>query len=486
MLVFNLFQIKEEIMQSYLNPLRFTPVPTSRDDYSHIMIIGRKNTLKSSLSSWAEYAHWEEVINLLGDGKKGDSLQTISLKKRLYLYAPPTEHSRNLSPSRSDAVGDWVKKNLVGEGNVLLIVCPDQEEFIQPWFCAIAKAVPLFSAKSKLKRPTIDVCIANAKDHWLYESQLWAEQVQKAGYYVDLPPEFFNVPQFIDAAREIASKYHCEIDVFEGEQLLHSGFGGLWNVGKCATNAPAIVVLHGPKTNNEKKVWVGKGIMYDTGGLSLKAKTDMGGMKMDMGGAAAVLSAFELACRRQKHTDLCAILCLAENAIGPNALRNDDIITLYSQKTIEINNTDAEGRLVLGDGVAYAVKHLNPKLIIDIATLTGAQLVATGKKHAAILTNDGDLENKAVELGKACGDLVFPILYCPELLVKEFRSEVADMKNSVRDRNNAQSSCAGHFIETQLNDYQGLWLHIDIAGPAWIEERGTGYGVALLNRLLEI
>ena len=210
---------------------------------------------------------------------------------------------------------------------------------------------------------------------------------------------------------------------------------------------------------------------------------------MDMGGAAAVLGAFASIARRGLHTNICAVLCLAENAIGPKAVRNDDIITIYSGKTVEINNTDAEGRLVLGDGVAYATQHLNADVVVDLATLTGAQLVSTGKNHAAIVCNDEALERHTVALGKQCGDLVHPLPYCPEFLSTEFKSEVADMKNSVKDRMNAQSSCAGHFVEAHLssegNEYQGQWLHIDLAGPAFSQERGTGYGVTLLNGLAQ-
>jgi probable aminopeptidase NPEPL1 len=177
---------------------------------------------------------------------------------------------------------------------------------------------------------------------------------------------------------------------------------------------------------------------------------------------------------------------LAENAIGPTAFRNDDILTMYSGKTVEVNNPDAEGRLVLADGVAHATKHIEGlDLVVDMATLTGAQLVATGKTHAGILANRKELEDKAVKAGLASGDYVFPMLYCPELLMDEFKSEVADMKNSVKDRGNAQSSCAGHFIESHLHeDYQGEWLHVDIAGPAWKDGRGTGYGVGLVLSLL--
>ena len=121
-----------------------------------------------------------------------------------------------------------------------------------------------------------------------------------------------------------------------------------------------------------------------------------------------------------------------------------------------------------------------------MATLTGAQLVATGKKHAGILSNKEAVEKRAVSCGMHSGDLCYPLLYAPELLMDEFKSEVADMKNSVKDRSNAQTSCAGHFIESHLDEsYEGGWLHVDMAGPGSNGERGTGYGVGLVLSLLE-
>ena len=129
-------------------------------------------------------------------------------------------------------------------------------------------------------------------------------------------------------------------------------------------------------------------------------------------------------------------------------------------------------------------RHLRPALVVDIATLTGAQLMATGKAHAGVVANDARIEALAVRLGRSSGDLVHPLPYCPELLMGEFKSEVADMKNSVRDRMNAQSSCAAHFVEAHLPEgFEGQWLHVDIAGPAWVGGRGTGFGVALLCAL---
>lgn len=144
----------------------------------------------------------------------------------------------------------------------------------------------------------------------------------------------------------------------------------------------------------------------------------------------------------------------------------DDIHRLYSGRTVEINNTDAEGRLVLADGVVYAKRDLQATIILDIATLTGAQGVATGKYHGAILCNRDDWEQRAVRAGRSSGDLLAPIVYCPELHFSEFSSAVADMKNSVADRSNALASCAGLFIGAHLGfGYAGAWLHVDMASP---------------------
>ncbi|NXU02006.1 PEPL1 aminopeptidase, partial [Buphagus erythrorhynchus] len=160
--------------------------------------------------------------------------------------------------------------------------------------------------------------------------------------------------------------------------------------------------------------------------------------------------------------NLHAVFCLAENAVGPRATRPDDIHVLYSGKTVEINNTDAEGRLILADGVAYACKDLGADIILDMATLTGAQGIATGKYHAAVLTNNEEWEKACVKAGRNCGDLVHPLVYCPELHFSEFTSAVADMKNSVAVR----------FFSFKFLSY------IKMCG-----ERATGYGVALLLSL---
>ena len=206
-------------------------------------------------------------------------------------------------------------------------------------------------------------------------------------------------------------------------------------------------------------------------------------MKSDCGGSAACVGALLNIVKSKLNKNVHAVLCLAENAVDAHSFRNDDIITLYSGKTVEINNTDAEGRLVLGDGVAYASKHLNCHLIVDIATLTGAQLTATGKMHCGLVSNDVELEKHFISSGQKVGELVFPMLYCPELLMGEFDSKVADMKNSVKDRMNCSSSCAGHFVESHIIG-EKKWVHLDIAGPSFSADRGTGFGAGLLTEAI--
>jgi probable aminopeptidase NPEPL1 len=207
----------------------------------------------------------------------------------------------------------------------------------------------------------------------------------------------------------------------------------------------------------------------------------MVGMKSDMGGAAAVLGAFNVLARSGCRHKLSAVLCLAENAVGPSAYKPDDILRAHSGLSVEVNNTDAEGRLVLADGVSYAARVLGADTILDAATLTGAQLVATGKLHAGLMSNDGGLEDLMVEAGRASGDLVHPLPFAPEFYKPEFSSAVADMRNSVANRANAQASCAGQFIYWHIEDTGTRWAHVDLAGPSMLGKRATGLGVALLS-----
>ncbi len=438
----------------------------------------------------AARASWGEMVEGASPGDKGAAAHTwCPGGLKVVACVLPEAASRHNSPARPDAVARLVKGNLPSEGKAAVLLAVDEPAHAAAAVGAAARSVPAYSRKTGEaadKRLHVRIALISDDAPDLERLELLANAVRQCGRLVDMPTAELDVPAFTELARSVAAKVGAEITVLEGEHTAHAGLGGLWGVGKAATSGPALVLLeHRPDGPVKETVaWVGKGIVYDTGGLSIKGKEHMPGMKGDMGGAAAVLAAFEAAARLEVPQRVVAVLCLAENAVGPESTRPDDILTLYSGKTVEINNTDAEGRLVLGDGVAYAVRHASPDVVIDLATLTGAQLVATGKRHAAIVCNDDELEARAVAAGKRVGDLVHPLPYVPEFFRAEFKSEVADLKNSVKDRMNAQSSCAAQFVAEHLGDHAGPWLHVDLAGPSGDEERGTGFGVALLLALL--
>jgi len=315
--------------------------------------------------------------------------------------------------------------------------------------------------------------------------------VRRAAYLVDAPTNEMNTRTMIQEAENVIQRLkqnnnnNVDIEVLDYDHLCQNGFGGLVGVGKAAQYKPALIILKYTPPNPQQSIsWVGKGIVYDTGGLSIKTKLGMPGMKRDMGGAAAILCAFEAAVQTHFEDELYALLCVAENSVGMESMRPDDVITLYSGKTVEVNNTDAEGRLVLSDGVAYATRHLKTDVVVDMATLTGAQGIATGKHFGAIYCNDESLEQQTIRAGRECGELTHAVPYAPEFFRKEFQSVVADLKNSVKDRSNAQCSCAGQFIGESLEEgWGGKWLHVDMAYPVCCGERGTGWGVALLLQL---
>lgn len=462
-----------------------------------LVVVGRKQALESNaLRALLPEEHRPVLSAMLAELKPGDDGQSAASwtggaeLSRLVVCLLPEHCSRHNTPTRSYSITALLKKQMPASEKVGVLCALDDPNHALAAACSVARALPQFNRKSRAENAKDrDVLIGFLSgDQQVAASErliATADAVRLAGRLVDSPTSVLNTDAFVEEARQVASSTGAEIEVLRGNTLRDGGFGGLWGVGKAAVHPPALVVLSaGPKDADRTIVWVGKGIVYDTGGLSIKSKTGMPGMKADMGGAAAVLAAFSVAASSSPSVRVHALLCLAENSVGPEAMRPDDILNMYSGKSVEVNNTDAEGRLVLADGVAYAVKHLQPDVIMDLATLTGAQGVSTGQRHAGIVCNDDALEEATVAAGKICGDLVHPLPYCPEFFRKEFRSEVADMKNSVKNRSNAQSSCAAQFVGEHLGDFEGDWLHVDLAGPSTWDERGTGFGVALLLELL--
>jgi probable aminopeptidase NPEPL1 len=406
----------------------------------------------------------------------------------LVVAALPDSVSRHHAPSRSECIRSVTSKATRRGKKQAVLVLVDAPEHALAAANAVARGTAGMSLKSKAPaRRTTEVLVVDHRGQPIRLDPAARETVAMARHaaeLVDRPPTDLDPAKLASEAKKtLRGLPGVRIREIRGKALLEAGLGGIHGVGRCAVSEPRLLIAEYRPTRAKGPhvALVGKGVTYDTGGLHLKPRGGMETMKGDMGGAAATLGAFRAAVTAKPNRRITLLLCLAENAIGPTAYKPDDVLTLHSGKTVEINNTDAEGRLLLADGVSYAARKLGAEVILDAATLTGAQLVATGMNHAAVVSNDEALEQLATTAGRASGDLVHPLPFAPEFYQSEFRSPIADMRNSVKNRSNAQSSCAAQFIYSHLEGADVRWLHVDLAGPAYREERGTGYGVALLS-----
>ncbi|KAI9208231.1 uncharacterized protein BJ171DRAFT_490715 [Polychytrium aggregatum] len=477
------------------------------DQLPATVVIGEKTTVESHAEALPHLSSLKqdvvhELLSAIFDGTTESLAHHYKLpsgsRTSLFVSTFGSELSRNNAPIRGDLVTSTLQKTVPKSGDVRIIVLLKSANQAVTAAVGVSRAFPLYTrktAKSSDRKIHVELRTVDGSSVDNARIQIISNGVRFASRLVDTTPFELNTDTYLEEVKAVHARlasHGVELTIIRDRELEQGGFGGLWGVGKGADHPPALAILsYKPADAKLTMAWVGKGIIYDTGGLTIKGKDGMPGMKTDMGGSAAVLAGFEAAILSGCKHNLYGLLCLAENAVDSRSFKNDDILTIYSGKTVEINNTDAEGRLVLGDGVAYATKHLNPDIVIDIATLTGAQFITTGKAHCGVLSNNEELERTIIAAGKRSGDLGFPILYAPELLsvAKMYPSEVADMKNSVKDRMNAQCSAAGHFVEQHLvGDHwkegaRGRWAHIDIAAPSVSNERGTGFGVSLFVEL---
>ncbi len=328
--------------------------------------------------------------------------------------------------------------------------------------------------------------------------QVVAASVARARDLGNGPPGLVTPSLLAQTAADIvealsAEGHDVELTVLEREQCEARGMGCYLGVAQGSDEPPKFIHLayrpnRGEGSNAPRVCLIGKGVTFDSGGYSLKPTDGMLDMKLDMCGSAAVIAAFEGAVKLEVPYEVHAIVAAAENLVSGKAYKLGDVLTASNGKTVEINNTDAEGRLLLGDGVSWAARELKATDVINAATLTGAQLISTGTVHAAVITNDEALEQTAVSVGRQCGDLCHPLPFAPELYRPEFNSPIADLRNSVANRMNAQTSCAAQFVYEHIASApkanKRRWCHIDLAGPAFPKDRGTGYGVALISELV--
>jgi len=286
-----------------------------------------------------------------------------------------------------------------------------------------------------------------------------------------------------------AARYGYQVEILGKAQLQALGMHALLAVNQGSTHPPRLIIMeHKPASPVAKVALVGKGVTFDTGGLSIKPSANMHLMKSDMGGAAAVMGAVEMAAKLQLPVHVIGIVPATENSVDANAMCPSDVIGSYSGKTIEIIDTDAEGRLVLADGLYYAVHHYAPDVLIDLATLTGATVRSLGYHAAGLFSNDDALAQHLSAAGDACGERMwrFPLW---ESYRDEIKSDVADIRNLGLSPV-AGAVSAAKFLEVFIAGHP-CWAHLDIAGVAFSEtefstqKSATAYGVRLLITYLQ-
>ncbi len=284
-----------------------------------------------------------------------------------------------------------------------------------------------------------------------------------------------------------------EIEILDDKKMRKLGMGALMAVGQGSDNPPRMVIMRwkGDKTSTDAPLaFVGKGVTFDTGGISLKPGAGMEDMKMDMGGSAAVVGLMMALAKRKAQVNVIGVVGLVENMPSARAYRPADIITSYSGKTIEVLNTDAEGRLVLADALGYVQDVYKPSMIIDLATLTGAMLMSLGHEYCGTFVTDDALWEQMDNAGKKTGEKLWR-MPLDEVWKKDMEGTISDTQNMAKSGRWAGACTAAGFLSHFVEEGTP-WAHMDIAGTAWIKsdkdvtpKYGTGFGVRVLDRLVK-
>ncbi len=389
-------------------------------------------------------------------------------------------------------VGSILGRKIKGTSAELLSLCPTTSKNALVHLNALALSTYSWSAKSGAKPDSPSFYLDARFADCVKRSEVLVGATWRARDLIHTPANTKSPAWVASQARSLAKDPQLKVTVRAGRELAE--FGGLLAVGNSSrVNPPRFVeVTYRPKGGKSAPhvVLVGKGITFDTGGVSLKRPYDlMTAMKSDMAGAAAVLLTTIAAAQLKLNVNVTALLMLAENALSGTSQRPSDVIKHYGGTTVEVINTDAEGRLVLADGLAYADKNLDPDYLIDVATLTGAATLGLSRFYGAMYTRDLKLARKFHEIGEYIGDRIWhmPLIDDYEIALA---SDVADY-NHTADKGKFQggSVTAALFLEKFAADRN--WAHLDIAGPARSEsdsgenpKGGTGYGVRLLTEWL--
>lgn len=447
---------------------------------NQLILISKKDKVKKDSPLFEVYERFKAEDELT-------YLETKSLEGQQF-YVRAEQDSEKLR-----SAGAKVRTSLDAKATLLAVVSKNEAVYplIEGFLLASYQFLHYFKDRDKK---------AFALEALLVDEDLDAERVLELHHISDMvswardmvnePVSFLDAEQFAAEIEKLGKSTGFKTTVLEKTQIESLKMGGLLAVNQGSIDPPTFSILeYKPKKAINKKpyVFVGKGVVYDTGGLSLKpTPNSMDVMKSDMAGAACVVGAIGLIALQELPVHVIALVPATDNRPGLNAYAPGDVVTMYDGTTVEVLNTDAEGRMILADALAYSEK-FNPELVIDAATLTGAALRAIGE-HASIAMGNADDQvfQRLEEAGSQTHERVVRFPFWPEYM-EEMKSSIADLKNL--GGANAGMITAGKFLEHFV---KAPYIHMDIAGPAWLDRNsayrpkgGTGYGVRLLYQFIK-
>ncbi len=436
-----------------------------------------------------------------------DLLKTSDLKKNLFVFEISSKKKivlvsikNNLKNSDIESLGaEFLGRINLGKNSEYNIVSDSvvgkHDNFLGHFLHGIKlKSYEFKKYKTKKNRTQTTIIITGINNQPSAKSQLRFKAIEEGTFYTrDLVSEPGNILHPDEYAKRLSSlkKDGLKITIFDQKKLKKLGMHSLLGVGMGSVRGSYLVTMEwkGAKNNSKPLAFVGKGVTFDTGGYSLKPAKFMEDMTYDMAGSAAVVGLMKTLALRKAKINAVGVVGLVENMVSGIAQRPGDIVKSYSGKTIEVLNTDAEGRLVLADALTYTEKKFKPKFIIDLATLTGAIIVSLGSEYAGLFSNDNKLSKQIIDAGERVEEKLWrmPLHKNYDKLIN---SKNADMQN-INYVGGAGSTTAAQFLQRFILN-KTPWAHLDIAGMAFSKYGGslnsggaTGFGVRLLNNLIE-
>jgi leucyl aminopeptidase len=419
-------------------------------------------------------------------GKNGETMLCYDGARKVILTGLGKQEAATVELMRraTASVVKWLSSKKMKEISFLFPHCKQKEEFLRGFLEGVFLTNYSFSYKHDAPKDALleqVTFIGIEKSPFLEYYETVSEGVHFVRDLVNANADE-KIEQLIDASKKLHPK--VKITLFDKKELEKEKMGLILAVNRASSKDPVLIqaTYKGDPKSKDHVVLVGKGITYDTGGLSIKPTDGMLSMKCDMAGAATVLGAVRTAARLGLKINVTALTPVTENCIGSRSYKLGDVYRSYSGKTVEINNTDAEGRLVLADALGYAVKELKPSCLVDLATLTGACVVALGEDIAGLFSNNEALATSLMDASDRTDELLCQIPVYADYK-DAFKSDIADMVNS--GGREAGAIKAALFLQEFVGNVP--WAHLDIAGPAFLSKakhynptKGTGFGVRLL------